>query len=165
MTSIAIKQKVDIFGRGYDELSAALKQIPREMWRRRPSPEQWSVHEIIVHLADSEANGYVRFRKGIAESGAPILAYDQVSWTEKLNYLDQNAEDSLELFKSLRNSTYAILKNLPDSTWQNTVNHPKRGIMTLENLLDLHNDHVSRHVGQIKRTYEQLRIQPDHKNA
>ena len=41
-------------------------ETPREMWQFRPAPGAWSVHEIIVHLADSELNAYARVRKALA---------------------------------------------------------------------------------------------------
>ena len=41
----------------------ALTQFPREMRQWKPAPDQWSIHEVIVHLADSEANGYARCRE------------------------------------------------------------------------------------------------------
>lgn len=52
--------KIIAYGQAYELLSAALKQFPREMWQYKPGPERWSIHEIMVHLADSEANSYIR---------------------------------------------------------------------------------------------------------
>ena len=35
-------------------------------------PDRWSIHEIILHLADSEATCYVRCRHFIAEPGSSV---------------------------------------------------------------------------------------------
>jgi uncharacterized damage-inducible protein DinB len=153
------RQKVEAFGNAYYELSEALRQIPREAWHFKPSSNHWSIQEIIAHLADSEANGYLRFRKGIAESGKAIMTYDQVAWSNCLGYSNQNSEDLLELFRWLRSTTYNLIRGLPDSDWQNTIFHPERGVMTLDNLLDLNTSHVQRHISQMKRNFDEWRHQ------
>jgi hypothetical protein len=164
MINIERNQKIESFGNAFYELSEALGQMPRDMWQYKTSPNQWSIQEIIIHLADSEANGYIRFRKAISEPGKPIMTYDQEDWSQSLNYAGQKAEEHLELFKWLRAATYALLRNLPDSTWQNSVFHPERGVVTLENLLDIYVTHVPKHISQMKRAFEQWRAQP-HKQS
>ena len=62
-------EKIELYGRGYDLLIEALKDIPREMWKLKPEPKEWSVHEVLVHLADSESNAALRARKLIVEPG------------------------------------------------------------------------------------------------
>jgi hypothetical protein len=65
-------QKIESYGNAYSVLVEALKQFPPEMWQFRPSLDQWSIHELIVHIADSEANSYIRCRRFIAEPGEPL---------------------------------------------------------------------------------------------
>jgi len=67
-----------------DRLVAALDRLPRELWQARPSPDDWTVHEIAVHLCDSEANSYVRLRKAIAEPGGAVAAFDEQRWQAAL---------------------------------------------------------------------------------
>ncbi len=52
--------KIASYGAAPAELEAALRDLPRAAWQFRPAPDQWTIHEIAVHLADSEANSYVR---------------------------------------------------------------------------------------------------------
>jgi hypothetical protein len=33
-----------------------LRDFPKEMWQWKPAPDKWSIHEVIMHIADSEAN-------------------------------------------------------------------------------------------------------------
>jgi len=56
------------------------------MWQYKPGPDRWSIHEIIVHLADSEANSYIRCRRFIAERGSRVMGYDENRWGNSLNY-------------------------------------------------------------------------------
>ena len=65
-------EKIELYGKGFDLLLESLKDIPREMWKFKPEPKEWSVHEVLVHLADSESNAALRARKLIVEPGGSI---------------------------------------------------------------------------------------------
>jgi hypothetical protein len=81
MTPQERKSKIRSYGKAYTELKQALRKFPKRMWKYKPAPERWSIHEIIVHLADSEANSYIRCRRFIAEPGKQVFGYDQDVWT------------------------------------------------------------------------------------
>jgi uncharacterized damage-inducible protein DinB len=115
------KDRIESYSKGYEKLVAGLNDMPKEILQFKPSPEKWSVHEIIIHMADSEVNSYSRARKFIAEPGSTIMAYDQDSLAVKSDYHNQNIDDALELFKWLRKMTYNVIKDLPDETWNNTI--------------------------------------------
>jgi hypothetical protein len=141
--------KIESFGNRFELVKAALKGLPKEVLCFKPSAADWSVHEIIVHLTDAEANGYVRLRRFIAEPGSRVMAYDQDRWAKKLDYQAQNAEEAMELFKLLRSTSYALLVRLPETAWTNTVQHSENGVMTLEDWLETYENHVTAHINQI----------------
>jgi hypothetical protein len=80
-------EKIELYGRGYDLLLETLKDIPREMWKFKPAPKEWSVYEVLVHLADSESNAALRARKLIVEPGGTLMGYDQEQWAIDLDYI------------------------------------------------------------------------------
>lgn len=147
-------QKIESYGTAYTQLTEAIKQFPREMWHFKLSPDDWSIHETIVHITDSEANSFVRCRRFIAEPGEAVMAYDENRWMRALHYDTQSTEDAVELFKMLRLATYKLIKTLPDSVWSNTVYHPENGTMTLDDWLDVYERHIPEHVSQMQRNYE-----------
>jgi hypothetical protein len=148
---------IESYGAAYDELVAALDTFPREMWQFKPAPHEWSVHEQIVHLADSEANSYVRVRHGIAEPTSRVAGYDQDVWAVALAYHDQSTEDALELFKWLRRMSYNLIRTLPDEIWTNTIEHPENGTMSLDDWLVIYEAHVRGHITQMQGVYEAWR--------
>jgi hypothetical protein len=159
MTGEERRQKVESYGRAYDELAAALKEFPREMWQFKPAPDRWSVHEIIIHLADSEANSYVRARRLIAEPGQAVMAYDQDLWAQKLNYHAQSTEEALELFRWLRQTSYNLIRALPESAWSHTASHPEYGSYSFERWLDIYEQHTRGHIRQMRNNLEAWRAQ------
>jgi len=154
MTHDERRQKIESYGRAYDQLVEALKKFPREMWQFKPAPDRWSIHEIIVHLADSEASSYVRCRFFAAEPGKPVMPYDQDLWAQKLNYHAQSTEDALQLFRWLRKMSYDLIKNVPESAWSNCLQHPEHADYTFDRWLDIYERHTGGHISQMRKNLE-----------
>lgn len=147
-------EKIELYGRGYDMLMEILKDIPQEMWQFKPEPKEWSVHEILVHLADSESNAALRARKLIVEPGGLLMGYDQDKWAIELNYHEQSWEEALETVKFVRKTTYKFLKQQPDEVFQNAVKHPEYDEpYTFEKWLNIYSGHIPGHIKQIKNNY------------
>jgi hypothetical protein len=154
MTTEERAQKIESYGNAYDEMARELERFPREMWGWRSPEDPWTIHQIVVHMADSEANSYVRCRKFIAEPGSAVAAYDEPTWAATLKYGEQSADDAMELFRWLRGNTYKLVKDLPESTWSNTIYHPENGVMTMDDWLDIYESHVREHMEQAGKIYE-----------
>ncbi len=147
--------KIESYGNAYNLLVENLKKFPQEMWRFKSEKNPWSIHDILVHITDSEANSYIRCRRLVAEPGKEVLAYDENVWVKGLNYDSQSTEDALELFKLLRRHTYNLIKPLPEAVWSNTVNHTENGIMTFDEWLDIYNQHIPDHLEQMQKNYDE----------
>lgn len=154
MTSEERKKKIESYGSAHQKLVSAIGEFPREMWQFRPAPDYWTIHEILVHIADSEANSYFRCRRFVAEPGSMVLGYDESRWARDLHYHDQSPEDAIELFKWLRYKSYTLIKDLPDSVWSNTVNHTEIGVMSMDDWLDTYERHIPEHIEQMRRNYQ-----------
>ncbi len=124
------------------------------MWDYRPTPDDWSIHEILIHITDSEANSFIRARRLIAEPGENLMAYDEMEWARKLDYPHQSVEDALELFRWLRGNTHKLISALPEGTWANSSFHPQNGPTTLDDWLDTYTRHVPDHIAQMERVWE-----------
>jgi len=153
MTHAERLRKIESYGQAYAQLIAALPHFPREMWQYRSSPDRWTIHEIIVHIADSEANSYARCRRFIAEPGSTVMAYDEMAWAQRLNYHAQSPAAALELFRQLRSSSYELIKTLPKPIWANTIVHPENGVMTMDEWLDIYDRHIPDHIAQMHHVY------------
>ncbi len=132
-----------------------LQGTDREQWQRAPAPNEWSIRQIIFHLADSEANYHIRLRKAVAEPGGMVVAYDQNLWNEALDYPGHGTDEALELFRLLRASSYRLLVQLPEKAWTNWVQHSERGKLTLDELLSGSESHVAEHIEQIETNFNE----------
>jgi hypothetical protein len=145
------QEKLNRYGAAYDELVAAVDRYPRGMWQYRSQVEAWTVHEILVHIADSEANSFVRLRRFIAEPGKSVMAYDEMLWADRLEYEAQSPDEAMQLFRWLRHNSYELVKRQPPAVWANTIEHPENGTMTMDDWLDVYARHVTDHVEQMDR--------------
>jgi hypothetical protein len=153
-------QKLASYGEAYEQIKMVLDDIPPQARTFKPSPEEWSIHEVIVHLADMEANAYVRLLKALAEPGGAIMPLDQEKWADRLFYHEQDLHTALELFRWLRIKTHALLLVVPAGSWNNTMNHPESGLLDIDKWLDNYEKHARVHIEQIKRVYRQWQLQP-----
>lgn len=155
------RQQIESFGQANSRLEAALRGFPREMWTYRPDDQDWTIHEIILHIADSEANGYIRARRLIAEPGSDVFGYDEAEWARRLNYHAQDPDGALALFRLLRRMTYELIRALPESAWSNTVVHSDSGRLSLDDWLDTYERHIPVHIAQMRAIYETWRLEMD----
>jgi hypothetical protein len=151
--------KIDRYGRGHALLIDAVARYPRAMWQFRPAPDRWTIHEIIVHITDSEANSFVRLRRLIAEPGSTVLGYDEPVWAVALTYHEQSPEDAMELFRWLRGNSYKLLVAQPDEVWSHTVTHTENGLTTMDDWLTTYDRHVTDHIDQMDGVYQAWRQQ------
>ena len=148
------RQKVESFGRAPALLSGALRQFPKKMWLYKPSADRWSIHEIILHLADSEASAYLHCRRFIAEPGSQVPEFDAARWASSLGYFHQSTREALEIIRRLRKMTYQLLAALPDHVWDRTVAHPRDGEVTLERWVEIQERHIPHHIDQMRENFE-----------
>jgi hypothetical protein len=144
---------IELYGQGVDLLREALKEFPPEMWQFKPDPASWSIHEILIHLPDSETNSFARFRAAIATPGVRIFAYDQDVWANTLNYHEQNWQDAVELLHWIHKMTYALIKDLPEHVWAQAIDHPEQGIITLDDVLVTYANHIPDHIQQMRDNF------------
>jgi hypothetical protein len=148
------EQKIALYSQAATLLTAALERFPQEMWQYRPSVDDWTIHEIVIHITDSEANSYVRCRRFIAEPGQSLTAYDENQWARALNYHELSVETAVSLFKWLRQSSYELIQTQPESVWQHQAIHSADGQMGFDDWLDIYTRHVPDHIAQMERIFQ-----------
>jgi hypothetical protein len=152
-------RRIESYGQAYPLLVESLREFPREMWDYKPGPDRWSIREILIHLADSEANGYVRCRRLVAEPGLAVLGYDGDAWARELHYKEQSPEEALELFRLLRAASYRLIRDLPDAVWSHTVDHSEYGTYGFERWLEIYERHIPGHIEQMRKNYQAWKSQ------
>jgi hypothetical protein len=140
---------IEAYGSGVARVLEAWMAVPAQARRYRPAPGEWSPHELVIHLADADVNGYVRFRKLVAEPGAEVAGYAQDAWASTLDYHQQDPVLAIELMTRLRAVTHPILSSLTEDVWNHTVTHSERGNWTMAEWLSTYTNHIDVHLAQM----------------
>ena len=118
------------------------------------SDDRWSIHEIILHLADSEASAYVRCRTFIAEPGGKRWSSMLLAGAGSLGYFHQSTREALKIIRRLRKMTHQLLVALPDQVWEHTAAHPRDGEISLEDWIEIQERHIPHHIDQRRFNYQ-----------
>ena len=141
--------------RRYEEGPALLRQaldtVPADALKWRPAPGKWSVHEVIVHCADSETNAHMRIRYLLGEAAPVIIGYDQDVWAKTLNYHALPLEPAMATVAAVRANTVPLLRSLPESAWKKTGRHSEHASYGVEKWMELYAEHLEVHARQIER--------------
>jgi hypothetical protein len=130
-------------------LNAALAAVPEEAMRFRPTPQDWSVHEIVLHCGDSETMASSRIRMVAAEPEPLIVGYDQEQWAVRFDYHALPLEAALTVIAATRANTVALLRTLPDGAWERAGKHTESGSYSAEDWLRIYSAHLHDHADQI----------------
>jgi hypothetical protein len=152
-----IQDLLERFRRGPEVLAVVLTGVFGEEEDFVAAPGEWSIRQVIAHLADSELVAGHRFRLVIAEDSPTMLGYDQNAWARNLGYERRKPKSSLESFRRLRAENYEILKDLPADVYERKGNHSEHGVMTLRDLLASYADHAESHARQMQNIRERFK--------
>ncbi|MGH9759185.1 MAG: DinB family protein [Candidatus Acidiferrales bacterium] len=166
MTSAERNHLLESYSHGPAFLSAALRQMPKKMWFFKPSAVRWSIHEIVVHLADSEALNYIRCRRFIVQPDARVPEPDVARWAGSLGYFHQSTREALEVIPRLRKMTYRLMQSIPESIWTSVIEETGDAHLTLEEWVGKQEHHIPRHIQDIRENYvEWIKSHPPRKPA
>jgi hypothetical protein len=141
--------------------AAKLKKLtqgltPKQL-KWKPEPGKWSIAEILAHLADAEVVASWRMRSAIGASGITIQPFDQDVWATVFQYAKRDVKQSLEVFRVLRENNLAMLKALPQESWESHGLHLERGKETISHMARMFAGHDTNHVLQIERIVGELK--------
>jgi uncharacterized damage-inducible protein DinB len=109
----------------------------------------WTPRQVVHHLADSHMNGFARFKLALTETTPAIKTYEEDLWAETPDAREAPVEISLALLTALHRRFTILLESLTDAQWARTFQHPQRGLMTIDDALQLYAWHGRHHTGHV----------------
>jgi uncharacterized damage-inducible protein DinB len=133
------------------QLARLLEDAPTEELRHRPEPGKWSIAEILAHLAEAEVGSTWRYRQMIEHDGIPLTSFDQELWQRLGEYASREPQESLQLFRLLRQANLQLFDNLSPEEWARHGIHAERGRMSVKDLAIQIAGHDINHLEQIRQ--------------
>lgn len=115
-----------------------------------PSPEEWCIVEVIVHLSDVEPRYRARLKRIASEDPPQVPAI----WTRSMLDPLPLSGETLANFRDERAKTVAFLSALVHGAWQRPAHHATLGATTLRKQVQLLIAHDEDHLNQTVQTVE-----------
>ena len=111
--------------------------------------KNWSIKQIVNHLADSHVNSYVRFRWTLTEATPTIKAYDENLLSDLPDAKNGNLEPSLTMLDGIHQRWVRLLHSMTDEQFGKAFIHPDGRTITLTRALGIYAWHCRHHTGQV----------------
>ena len=132
-----------------------LRHVAAEQAAWKPSPDKWSMLEVINHLYDEEREDFrQRLELTLTDPETPWPRIDPQGWVVTRQYSERELGPSLESFLSERDKSLTWLRGLSAPVWQNR--HVRdQGALSAGDLLASWLAHDFLHIRQLARLHWQ----------
>jgi uncharacterized damage-inducible protein DinB len=111
----------------------------------------WTIRQIVHHIADSHLNSYVRFKLALTEERPTIKPYDESRWSQLADARHGGVEPSLRVLEGLHTRWAFLLRALAPDAYGRAFYHPEsREVMPLWRALAYYVWHGRHHTAQIE---------------
>ena len=118
--------------------------------RARPGEKDWSLLEILHHLADEEREDFpLRLRLTLDDPAQAWPPINPPAWVTDRAYNRQDPVAVLRIFVAARRANLDWLRRLDEPPWDNTHAHPQLGPMSARRLLHAWCAHDILHLRQM----------------
>lgn len=152
----ALIERMESFGHA---LPAIVGKLSISDARWKPTPSDWSILEIVNHLADEEVEDFrLRLDLTLHQPKAPWPPIDPPKAAVERCYNERELGESVSRFVNERLESVRWLRMLFPPDWAKTYDHPKLGAISAGELLASWAAHDALHLRQISRRLYDLTV-------
>jgi hypothetical protein len=140
--------------------SSSKPMLPDDLLHWKPTPERWSISEVLAHLVEIEELYAGRVRRMVAEDAPKFLRYVQPDPASPNAGSQGDTAKILARFTSLRRDNVAFLNTMPANASARTGHHSELGPITLSQMLCEWASHDLGHLRQIAELYRARAFYP-----
>jgi hypothetical protein len=156
------RQLLEKYCNGVNVLFEKMNEITDDMLIYQPDIEDaWTIKEHIIHLVDSEINGFIRLKSIIAQPNSTCYVMDEDNWTRNIRRKNEDVNKYLSVFKLIREMAFDLLVDEDEKNWnEDYFIRPYRGEIvnvTIEKCLNIYIDHLDFHLKYIDRNISEYK--------
>ncbi len=148
-----------LYARGGDILEETLAGLSETQLDLSRAPDQWTIRQIVHHLAEGESLFLMIIKTAIALPGRTLVRppYDQEHWVDVLKFSERPVEPSLTLVKAIRRQVSQLLE-YASYDWEQSIELKFAEGETLERkislgqLINIEVRHLAEHCEEIRQT-------------
>ncbi|MCC7087370.1 MAG: DinB family protein [Pirellulales bacterium] len=137
---------IDQYLSGSDLAARSVTGLTSEQLDAKPIVGQWSIRQVVCHVADFEPIYVDRMKRVIAEYCPTFFGGNPDTFAAGLAYTRRKINIELEMITAVRRHMAAILRELSSDDFQRIGNHSASGPLSLEQLLVDITAHIPHHV-------------------
>lgn len=112
--------------------------------------KNWTVRQIIHHIADSHLHSIIRFKWALTEEHPTVKPYEEGDWVQLNDAKHGSVEPSLALLDGIHAKWEQLLESMTPDQYARTFFHPQSGkSISLWLALNNYAWHGTHHIGQI----------------
>jgi uncharacterized damage-inducible protein DinB len=135
-------------------LRAAVANLSDGQFDTPYRPGGWTVRQVLHHVPDSHMHAYCRYKLALTEDNPTIKPYDEAEWAKVADTARTPPDVSLSLLDALHTRWVILLESMAGSDFARPLQHPERGPITLDWMLQLyawHGRHHAAHITELRR--------------
>ena len=150
MTERTRDEKITRFQHGEQWLRDSVAGLSDADLDARPIAGEWSIREVVHHMADGEIIAAGRLRRMLAEDVPAMPGYDAARFATDMSYQSLPLDAALNAFGAVRSLSVNLIGTLQPEQWSRTGMHSEYGEQSVERWVEGNGNHVESHVNQIK---------------
>jgi hypothetical protein len=144
------------FSHNADAIQSLVAGVSDEQARWQPTPEEWSILEVVNHLYDEERDDFrIRLDLTLHHPGQPWPPINPPGWVIERQYNLRDPAESLGKFLAERRRSIAWLEGLGDAPWSAVHEHLQIGKLSAGDLLASWLAHDFLHIRQLAQLQRQ----------
>jgi catechol 2,3-dioxygenase-like lactoylglutathione lyase family enzyme len=141
-----------------DEIAAALDGLTEADLDLERAPNEWSIRQIIHHLALSTSLSLMPIETVLVNPGSVFVrpSYNQEKWVEVLDYKHRPIGTSLALIRAVQAHITQLLLHVPNN-WDHSIvrkftSKDEGHTTTLSDMITIQIEHTTAHLDEIRQT-------------
>jgi hypothetical protein len=146
-------------GANADVIAAQIVGVGDAQARWKPEPAQWSILEVVNHLADEEVEDFrTRLDLTLHRPEEPWPKIEPQKWAVVRRYNERSVAESIRRFLDRRAETLTWLGGLAAPDWKRAHEHPRFGPIRAGDLMLswVAHDHI--HIRQLNRLHREYLV-------
>lgn len=135
-------------------LDALLSNFSAQEIAERPTPDKWSLREVMCHLADCELAWAWRLRQVYGEHNPQLQAFEQDPWARAYGGAQYTFEAARTTWGAVRQWNLALIETFSVADRQRPAVHPAAGPVTLWTLVEIAAGHDLHHLRLLSKKVE-----------
>lgn len=145
------EETLALYAQASGELRSIMEEASEQELDLSNGADGWTIRQIVLHLADTEAMQLPRIKMALAEPGRVWShnIYSPQAWSDAAGYSGLPVQPAVDLFCSVRAYIGSLLEHLPPDAWDRYTANDQGDKTTVGSIVGMLASHALEHIDEI----------------